>query len=259
MIELYGQVVESFGTQTSNLNNDQITEGRCFLSQIYGCYCGAGADYGKGCQKTVIELELIWKADLIKKGKKICECSFVALGKLHREKFNKCPDCKGIIRQQPFLVVNEKIGNGLHLIINDILEKYANINYFCKSCNMIFDRKRGDINSNERNTAQFRKSHQVRPKFKNEMRDYLAKFNEICYKGMINKWSGRDDYNCSQEVLEDAFDQELQVSVDMFNISEFGMECNYKKCSGEHVKLINYPIEKIVSAYLAFKLSNDNS
>src|SRR3990167_2140644 len=204
---------ENFGTQKSNLNSDQIEEARCFLSQIYGNFCGAGAEQGKGCGKTVEELEMLWKSEYLRKNQ------------------------KSPLRKHPFLFINEKQGNGLHRIINNKMEYCGNVCYYCKSCNMIFDRRTGDIKPDERATFQARKSHEVRPKFKNALRDHLSKFGNICYKACINKWSCSDEFKCSQDTLEEAFRQEFDRTLDLINIAEYGIECNYKMCTGEHIIL----------------------
>lgn len=255
----YPEEVELFGNQKSNLNGSQIRDARCFLANVYGVFCGAGSDYGKGCHKTVTELEIIWKADLIKKGIKPCECGWNNPSDKVKNP-SKCPECSGVIRKHPFLVVNEKIGNGLHQIIDNKFVPFANVNFFCKSCNMVFDRKSGDNKFLEKSTAQFRKSHQVRPYFKNKLVDHLAKHIEICYSGCINKWSNRDDFKCSQELLQLAFDQIYDVSVDLIEISDYGIECSYKKCNGKHIILKGLPPAKkgVGSDYDKFLEENDD-
>jgi hypothetical protein len=247
--------------QFSRLNAKKIEEARCFLSTLFGNYCGAGNNEGKGCGLTAKELLAIWEANKIKQGFKICECNWVALGLMHKKKdITKCPDCKGIRRSMPTLEINEKIGYGLHQIQKEFIEPigevdtiipYGNINYFCHGCNRIFERKHGDTIDNS-STTQFKKSHTVRHKFKNELKDALATRTELCYKATINKWSGRSDYNCSQDLLENAFDQELDRSLELFDIGEYGMQCKYPKCNGQHIKLFGIPMQKVKSDYEAF-------
>ena len=240
------------GNQYTTLNQRQIEEVRCYLSFI-GNYCGANADDNKGCGKSVAELKTLYNAELIKNGKKICQCSNSNTNPKKRIPA-KCPDCKGIIRTHPFLLINEKNGNGIHRVLvfedsSEIYELYGNVCYYCKSCNMKFDRRKGDIKPSESATFHARKSHDIRPKFKNEMLDFLSKYREICYKAMINKWSGRDDYKCSQDLLESAFDQELDRTISLIEISEFKIKCNYPKCNGYHVILYGEDPIKIVSDY----------
>jgi len=248
------------GNQYTTLNQKQIEEARCYLSFI-GNYCGANADDVKGCSKTVAELETLYKAELIKIGKKICQCNSKAD---HRRIHAKCSNCKGAIRTHPFLLINEKNGNGLHRMItfadtSEVYELYGNVCYYCKSCNMKYDRRKGDIKSSESATFQARKSHTIRPKFKNEMLDFLAKYKEICYKAMINKWSGRDDYRCSQDLLESAFDQELDKTVTLIEISEFGIKCDYPKCNGYHVTLYDEDPIHVVRDYQRYMDELNNS
>ena len=163
-------------------------------------------------------------------------------------------------RKHPFLVVNEKYGYGLHRFLDEKFDYGGNVNYFCKSCNMIFNRRSGSISTNETTTFQSRKSHSIRPKFKNELRDVLAKTEHICYKAIINKWSGRDDYNCSQELLENAFDQEFDTVFDLIDVSQFDLDCKYPKCNGNHICLKGIPPTKKQSDFDAFskEQSEDN-
>ena len=240
------------GNQYSTLNQKQIDEARCYLSHI-GNYCGANADDNKGCGKTVLELDTLYKAELIKQGKKICQCNIIYSKKTPA----KCNACTGVIRIHPFLQINEKNGRGLHrvLVFNDGSEnyqQYGNTCYYCKSCNMKFDRHKGDIKPSESATFHARKSHEVRPKFKNELVDFLVKHSEICYKAMLNKWSNRTDYKCSQDLLESAFDQILDVKVSLIEISEYKMKCDYAKCNGYHVILKDEDPVKIIKDYDVF-------
>lgn len=162
------------------------------------------------------------------------------------------------------MLINEKNGRGLHRVIlfedgTESFEIYGNVCYYCKSCNMKFDRRKGDIKPSETATFHARKSHDIRPRFKNEMLDFLAKNREICYKAMINKWSGRDDYRCSQDLLESSFDQELDRTVSLIEISEYNLKCNYIKCNGYHVILKGEDPVKVVRDYDAFMDEKENS
>lgn len=215
------------GDQNSKLNSNQIQEARCFLSQLHGRFCGAGTDNGEGCGKSVDDLELIWKAGFITRNEKIPE------------------------RVHPFLVINEKNGYGLHRYLDGKFDYCGNVNYFCKSCNMIYNRRSGRVQQGETTTYQSRTSNKIRPKFKNELRDTLAKSEHVCYKACINKWSGRDDYACSQELLENAFDQEYDVVFDLIDTEQHKIKCGYKKCNGQHIVLKGF-IPKPKSDFDAF-------
>lgn len=234
--------IEVAGTQSTNLNNREIEESRCFISKVKGLFCGANADSGKGCGKTVNDLKTIWEADLIKQKKKPCKCEFVHIPtSTNQRQPNKCPECKGVIRIQPFLFVNEKQGNGLHRYIDEVFEYCGNVCFYCKSCNMIYDRKHGDIKPGEKATYQARKSHEVRPKFVNTLEDYLAPNMHICFKDCINRWSGMEMFKCSQETLENAFWQFYDVKFSLIDALEYGINCEYRKCDGNHIILKGHP------------------
>ena len=214
-----------YGSQYSNLNAGQIEEGRCFLSYI-GNVCGANCDHGEGCHRNVDELKTLWEAEFIQKKQPIP------------------------IRKQPFLFVNEKKGYGLHRYLDGKFQYCGNINYFCKSCNMLYNRRVGDLTP-EKKSFETIKSHEVRPKFKNELASFLGKYVDICKKACINKWSGREDYNCSQQLLYNALDQELGKIFDLIDKYEYGIKCNYIKCDGQHIIMIGNP-PTVKTDYQAF-------
>jgi len=207
--------IDVVGEQNSNLNGKQIEEARSLLSTMFGNYCGAGCDIKTGCGKTVEELKTLWKAGFIQKNLPI-------------------PN-----RVAPFLIVNEKKGRGLHRTINGRRDDYGNINYFCKSCNMIYDRRSGDIKADEKATFQSRKSHEIRPRFKNELPTFLKENSHACFNEVMNKWS--NEYVCSQELLKNAYDQMFDIVVDEINTNDFGIQCGYGKCNGTHIIIKGEP------------------
>lgn len=209
-------VIEIVGDQSSNLNSNQIEEARSFLSCI-GNFCGANADLDSGCHKTVEQLETLWKAHLIQKNLPIPQ------------------------RIHPYLVVNEKHGRGLHRTINGVMQYCGNVNYFCKSCNMVYSRRTGDVRPDEKASYQARKSHEVRPKFRNEIKRYLMTNTHACYTEIMNKWSGTAEFKSTQETLENAYKQEFDVTLDEIDIAEYGIKCGYKKCNGIHIIIKDEP------------------
>jgi len=217
--------------QKSNLNSVQQDEGRCYLTQVFGNYCGANAD-GNGCGKTVDDLYTIWKAELIKKGIKVCNCGWINDS---NQKIKSCPECHGLRRIQPLLLVNEKFGNGLHLRVKGVKFYCKNINYFCKSCNMVYFRKSGDVQTQESTSFESRKSHEVRPLFINKLKQYCIHHTHICANECINKWSGSEEFKCSQQVLGNALKQELDITFDVIEIEKYGIKCNYPLCNQKHI------------------------
>ncbi len=209
--------IEIIGTQESNLNGKQIDSARSFLSNVYGNVCGAGCDLTTGCGRSPSELETLWKAKFIQKNLPIPE------------------------RKAPFLIVNEKKGRGLHRTVNGKFDAFGNVNYFCKTCNMIYDRRMGDIKVTEKATATFqaRKSHEVRPRFKTELPEYLKRNTHGCFNEIMNKWS--DEYICSQELLKNTYDQIFDLIVDEIEIVDFGIKCEYGKCNGTHIIIKGEP------------------
>ena len=209
--------IDTVGEQTTNLNSKQIEGARSFLSNMFGNYCGAGCDLKSGCGRTIPQLTTLWEAGFIQKNQQIPK------------------------RKTPFLIVNEKKGRGLHRQINGKRDDYGNVNYFCKSCNMIYDRRSGDIRVDEKATFQARKSHEVRPRFKNDLTEYLKEHSHGCFTEIMNKWSNSDEYKCSQELLKQAYDQIFDIVVDEIQTSDFDIKCKYGKCNGVHIIIKGEP------------------
>lgn len=230
--------VEVISNSNTRLNSIMIEEARCYLSFI-GNFCGSNSDNNRGCLKTADELLILWKGKIRRQGFKICECNSNDPD-LEIKHTYRCMVCDGTKRIQPTLTVNEKKGFGLHRTINGKFELYGNVCYYCKSCQMLFDRRSGD-EQHGKITWHSIKSHQIRPKFKNELTEFLSKNTEICYKFCINTWSGREDYKCSQDLLENSFDQEFGITFDLIDAVEYGIDCSYKKCNGNHIILNGRP------------------
>ena len=232
--------IEILGEQSSNLNSVQIEEARAYLSSI-GNFCGANSDGNIGCHKTVEALETLWKASVIQRNIPIPE------------------------RIHPFLVVNEKQGRGLHRLVNGVREYCGNVNYFCKSCNMVYNRRTiSDIKPDEKSTYQSRKSHEVRPKFRTKIKRHLMTHTHACYAEIMNKWSGDPDFKSTQETLENAYKQEFDVTLDEIDIAEYGIECEYKKCNGTHIIIKGEPpmvglTKADVDKFISEKLSKTES
>jgi hypothetical protein len=207
--------IDVIGEQNTNLNSIQIEQARSFLSSVYGNYCGAGCDLRTGCGKNVQQLETLWQAGFIQKNQPIPK------------------------RVAPFLIVNEKKGRGLHRLVNGKRDDFGNVNYFCKSCNMIYDRRSGDIQVFEKATFQARKSHEIRPKFKNELAEFLKENTHGCFNEIMNKWS--DEYKCSQELLKQAYDQIYDIVIDEIQTVDYDIRCKYGKCNGTHIIIKGEP------------------
>lgn len=217
------------GDQNSNLNQKQIDLARSYLTTAFGNYCGAGSDNGEGCGRTVQQLKTIWEAKYLQRNEQVP------------------------FRQQPFLVVNEKYGYGLDRFNeHGKLQMFGNVNYYCRSCNMMYNRRSSGISGNEKTTYQSRKSHEVRPAFKNDLLVHLDKCVHTCLKATINKWSGHR-YNCSQELLENALDQELDVTIDLIDTQQFSISCDYPKCNGTHIIRKNVYPEEVRTDYSQLK------
>lgn len=199
--------------QNSNLNSKQISEAKRFLHSLSPiAYCGLNADGSKGCGRVESKIKQDWFDEQRRKGN---------------------PNPK---RTKPFLIINEKQGRGLHRKLNGKFDYCGNICYYCYTCNAILDKgTKSLIVPDDEDTYTSRKSRAVRPKFKRELVNHLIKFKEICYMGCINKWSGLEDYDCSQETLRNAFNQILDVKVILVDKDEYGFDCNYPKCNSEHI------------------------
>ncbi len=264
------------GNQTTNLNSRQQNEARCYFSYLLNGrehHCGLNADYNKGCKKTVSELNTIWEAKQISKGKKICKCGWQQLTTLHGNKDGnikppkKCPECNGVRRVEPLLFINEKFGNGLHRFVDDVEEKYGNVCEYCKSCQMIWDRKLSqvDLPLRDKNNADYTtiKSVQVRPNFPNDLKNYLAKHTHACYQEVINTWTKK--YKCAQKLLELSFNSWFDTpdGFDIIDINEYSnFKCDSKHCDSDHIVLktdiINHKLVKIQSDFDSFnQIEND--
>lgn len=205
----------TLGKQNSCLNQTQIQQARDYLSNTHGLHCGSGADDSKGCNKTPKQLEIIWSAKFLEKGLVVPE------------------------RKKPYLLINEKNGYGLHREVNEEIEYFGNVCYYCFSCNQLYD-------TNCKTTAESKnyeskKSKEVRPVFPEELKNHLAKFGDICMKGCVNKWSRLDKYSCSQQLLNNIIDQMIEIDIELVDRTEFGLECGYSKCNGEHIILYGKP------------------
>lgn len=223
-------VVNVLGEQESNLNAVQIEEARSFLSSAYGLYCGAGADYHEGCNRDVTQLKTLWESDFIRKNKQIPK------------------------RSHPFLVINEKKGRGLHREINGKYQYCGNVNFLCKSCNMIYSRRTDDMFDSTNASYNVKKSKRVRLPFRNKIRHHLIQNTHACMKEIFNKWSGNDEFKTTQETLQNAYDQEFDVSLDEIDVGEYGIDCKYKKCNGTHIIIKGEPpvMSKEVRDNIAF-------
>jgi len=100
---------------------------------------------------------------------------------------------------------------------------------------MRYYRKSGDIQTQESASFESRKSHEVRPLFKNKLKQYLIRHTHICSNECINKWSGSEEFQCSQQVLQHALYQEMDVVFDLIEIEKYGIKCNYPLCNGKHI------------------------
>ncbi len=210
--------VEIDGFLNTNMNNIYREEGRCFLSAI-GNYCGSNSDNGEGCTKSVPDLELIWKAKFLEKNLPIPE------------------------RKTPYLFVNEKLGRGLHRSVDGIFEYCGNVNYFCKSCNMIYSRRTGDVQENEIANAGFqaRKSHEVRPLLKNKIVRYLVNNTHVCKKIVTHNWSDDDEFKCSPQLMIDTLEQIRNKTISYIYIIDYGIKCPSEICDGIHIIIFGEP------------------
>lgn len=210
-------IIEIVGEQTTNLNNEHIEEARSFLTTAFGNYCGANSDFGEGCQKNVEQLELLWRAEFIRKNEPVPE------------------------RKHPFLVVNEKKGRGLHREVNGVFQYCGNVNYFCKSCNMIYSRRIDDVVSEANVSYNVMKSKRVRVPFINKLKTFLIHNTHVCQKEVFNKWSRADEFRTTQETVQNAYDQYFDIIFDEIEIAEYGIKCRYKKCNGTHIIIKGEP------------------
>jgi len=215
----------------SHLNGREITKAKEWLynesMRRYGKYCCWH------CFKSRKQLEDLWMAKRTLEG-------------------------KPTRRDKPYLIIQEVNGRGLHTVNPKTHEVnlYGNVGLTCFSCNAKFCKHTGDIKANDNPTYQARKSQNIRPKFKNFLQNTLAKAEHICYKAMINKWSSDSFFQCSQDLLEAAFQQEYDIVWEFYDLDE---ECGYEFCNGKHVILKNQRPIKPKSDYEAFLDERDDS
>lgn len=258
------------GNQNSNLNSRQQNEARSFFaSKLNGreFFCGLNSDFNKGCNKSITELLTIWEAKQISKGKKICKCGWQQLrlehgntnGNISKPKI--CPECKGVRRIEPILLVNEKSGNGLDRIVDNAEEKFGNVCLYCKSCQMIWDRRQdqSDLTPKQKENAEYTtiKSKAVRPNLPYDLKDVLSKENHICYEVVVNHWTTDPKYKCSQKLIQQVIKawQGKANGFSIVNKDVYGFNCDYDICNGDHIVLtsdiLNHKIKPIKSDYQA--------
>ena len=214
--------VITLGNQHSCLNSNQIKQSQEYLNTTFGLFCGAGADNNKGCGMTPKELEIIWSKKFLDEREKIP------------------------VRKKPYLIINEKNGYGLHRLVDGETQYFGNICYYCYSCNQLYDKNnktKAESNNYELSNYESKKSKEVRPVFPDNLKNHLSKFGDICYKACVNKWSRLDIYSCSQQLLNNILDQMIDVDIELIDKNDFGLECYYSKCNGQHIILLGkYPI-----------------
>ena len=199
--------------RSSNLNEREIDEARKFLdflasTQKVPVYCGLNTDDNTGCKKVVQILEQEWITERRRKN-------------------------KPIDRKQPYLVINEKRGKGIHSINKKSKQfRYCgNVNYYCYSCNRIY--KKRPVQTVDPDEPYSNKKTVIRTIFKNELLGFLRINKEICKKACINKWSNR--YDCAQTLLEKALEQIDDIDVIIIDSLEWGIDCHYPRCDGDHI------------------------
>lgn len=184
------------------------------------------------CRKTIAQLSDYWVAYQTLKG-------------------------KSTIRIRPYLTIQEINGRGVDSIdtkTNEIIP-FGNVEWSCFSCQQQFYTKNDPIMPDSKSSYQARKGKPVRRAFKTRLTNHLAKEYHICYKAMINKWSGDTMFDCSQDLLESAFDSYLDVIWKFVNVEEVipePDECGYDKCNHKHVILINKNPQNIKTDYDVF-------
>jgi len=183
------------------------------------------------CQKTILELEITWKATQHLRG-------------------------KSTERKRPYLTIQEKNGRGLDSIdsITSELILFGNIDWACYSCQQKFYTVNDAILPDSKSSYQARKGKPVRRQFKIRLSGHLAKHGDLCYKAIINKWSGETVYDCSQDLLESAFDTYLNVIWIFIDV-----DCKYPKCNGKHVILMDKPVPQKKSDYEVFLDEHDEN
>lgn len=184
------------------------------------------------CKKTITDLEITWKAKQHLSG-------------------------KSTERTRPYLTIQEKNGRGLDSIdsITSEVIPFGNIDWACYSCQQKFYTVNDSILPDSKSSYQARKGKPVRRKFKIRLSGHLAKHGEVCYKAIINKWSGESMYDCSQDLLESAFDSYLNVIWIFLDV----IPCEYPKCNGKHVILMDSPTPKVSTDYEAYLDEHDEN
>lgn len=166
------------------------------------------------CRKTIQQLRTHWEAKQIIEGL----------------------DPKA--RDRPYLTIQEINGRGVDSIdsTGEIIP-FGNVEWACFSCQQKYCRFDDPILPDTKSSYQARKGRVVRRKFPIKLTNVLSK-GQICYKAMINKWTGKTVFDCSQDLLEACFDTNVDVIwklVDVDDVMPDDEECKYSKCNGKHV------------------------
>lgn len=226
---------EDLVRRTTNLNQKEIDMANAELDEIQ--LTMKGHTYCNKCGKSLRHFELIWE---------------------NQQNLN---ELKGLPRQErkrPFFVVNEKNGRGLHTYRKlengkAMMIPFGNIDRACVPCNATLDRHNQIQLSDKEVPYTSKISIEKRGKCKTLWDNALVKCHEMCYEQSIQKFSGRGMLNCSQKMLREAFMQEYQVSngYDLIKIDDFGIKCDYKDCTGEHIIQMNKPPQRVMTDYQA--------
>ncbi len=177
------------------------------------------------CRKTLQELRSRWEAEQILAGHNPTN------------------------RKMPYLTIQEIRGRGvdsIDLITHEIIP-FGNVEWSCWSCQQTYYTINDPIMPDSKSSYQARKGKPVRHGFKKQLTNHLAKDYHICFKAMVNKWSGDTMFDCSQDLLESSFDTYLDVIwklEDVDKVMPEGEECNYQKCNGKHVILISKDLKE---------------
>lgn len=201
----------------SRLNDDERMTCNEHFFNTYPIRFGSICCYH--CRKTLQQLKEHWEASQLING-------------------------RSTVRVRPYLTIQEKNGRGVDSIDPETKEiiPFGNVEWACFSCQQFFFTKNDPIMPDSKSSYQARKGKPVRRAFKIRLTNHLAKEYHICYKAMINKWSGDTMFDCSQDLLESAFDTYLDVIwkfVDVDEVIPEPEECGYGKCNHKHVILIN--------------------
>lgn len=167
------------------------------------------------CRKTIQELREKWEATQILAG-------------------------DSTHRKMPYLTIQEKNGRGVDTIDPDTDEiiPFGNVEWACWSCQQKYFTINDPIMPDLKSSYQARKGKPVRRAFKKHLTNELTKQSHVCYKAIINKWTGETMFDCSQDLLESAFDSYFDVIWKLEDVDKLipeDEECGYKKCNGKHV------------------------